>query len=139
MYLYWCNVMEKNSAPSSFERNQFETLFRSEVLSLFLFKKRKWFINAQESLLSVHFWKEVIPLIEITLQTSSVITGWGWIIRFHDSNLYIELFYNIWYYVIVIKLLIFLLSLLFHCLVYFTRSLNILCAVVFQYIVFYVC
>ena len=30
-----CTIMDKSSAPSSIERNQFEALFRSEVMSLF--------------------------------------------------------------------------------------------------------
>ena len=32
---YHGTIMEKSSAPSSLERNQFETVFRSEVMPLF--------------------------------------------------------------------------------------------------------
>ena len=50
--------MGKSSTPSLLEWNQLETLFWSEVIPLFWLNEWQWFLNAQKSLLEVHFLKE---------------------------------------------------------------------------------
>ena len=65
-----CSIIERSSAPSLLEQNQFEALCRSAVMSLFK--------NESITMILVHWWITFIrSMIDLTFQIGSVLTRMG--------------------------------------------------------------